>query len=99
MLGHELTLHETNARGAVAVCGCGWYGVVHPAHHYKVPGAATIKTVRDGACDAARAEHARHLLNEREQIGAASMAELERYGKLIPLANETLQRRGRWGHP
>lgn len=98
MLGHELTLHETNARGAVAVCGCGWYGVVHPAHWRRTRKGDKAKINREPCVNAARAEHSRHLLDQTADIAARSDRELARIGAMIPLANATLQRRGRWGH-
>ncbi len=99
MLGHEVTLHETNARGAVAPCECGWCGIVHVAHRYMKPGTKRIVTLRDHAEDAALNEHRFHLADVNRDIIARSDRELTRIGALSRKANAELQHRGRYGHP
>lgn len=99
MLGHELTVHETNARGAVAICGCGWYGIVHSARRYQKPGTKTVLVQRDHAAEAAENEWRGHLRDVRLDIVARSDRELTRIGALSRKANAELQHRGRYGHP
>lgn len=99
MFGHELTLHETNARGAVPVCECGWFGVVHPAHRHRSLDGKQIITDREPCEDASRVEYSRHLLDMSTEIARASERHLVAIGSDIKAANKTLQRRGRWGNP
>lgn len=98
MLGHECRLHWTNAGGCTWICQCGELGNIVPmaARLAKEQG----RTARRVALTESRAQaaHGRHLDDVRADIARRSDDELARIGKLIPLANETLQRRGRWGH-
>jgi hypothetical protein len=98
MIGHEVRLSQTNSYGCVPLCQCGWIGNVVPAadwDHKK--GARSIRRY-ELTENIARGAHDVHLQEVRADIAQRSDNELARIGKMIPLANATLQRRGRWGH-
>ena len=98
MIGHACRLSRTNANGVVWVCECGAIGDVVPM--VGVTSQAPTRSQRrvELTEGIARARHGSHLEQVRADIARASDAELARIGKLIPFANATLQRRGRWGH-
>ena len=88
---------ETNSRGYVPICECGWYG---PAVHVGpgVPGTKhRLALARSLAQSEAVKLHDQHLVDEASRIGAEGDAALDRHAALVNLANERLQRRGRWG--
>ena len=58
---HELSLHVANSCGRVAVCSCGWYGIVHPAHPGPKPSARSRRAAAEAAEGLAAAEHRHHV--------------------------------------
>jgi hypothetical protein len=97
VIGHEVRLSETNRGGFVPICECGWIGAVPPMQYKIDPTTARKRKLRDLSRSLANDAHALHLHDVRADIARDSDRELARIGKLIPLANATLQRRGRWG--
>lgn len=99
MIGHDVTLSETNAHGWVPLCSCGWVGTVVPSHSLKHP--KTKRHVRQVEItkSVALGQHEIHLHAVRADIALASERELARIGRRIDLANATLQHRGRYGRP
>jgi len=98
VIGHEVRLSQTNTYGCVPVCECGWIGTVEaPAAWDNKKGAWSVRRY-ELTESLAKAQHGKHLVAVREDLVCRSDAEPARIGKLIPLANATLQRRGRYGH-
>lgn len=97
MIGHDAMLSETNAHGWVALCECGWIGVVVPAH--SIHDDKTKRAVRQVEITKSVAldQHKIHTHEVRAEIARASDARLAAIGSDIRAANMTLQRRGRWG--
>lgn len=98
MIGHEVELSETNARDWVALCTCGWIGPVYPTPRYRSKNKNRLKFNVEIGKAGALDTHVLHLHEVRADIERDSDAELVRIGRLIPLANASLQRRGRFGH-
>jgi hypothetical protein len=99
LIGHEVRLSETNGHGWVPLCECGWIGDVAPMVGYDPKAPLRAKVRRELTQSIALDAHQRHMNQERADIARRSDAELARIGRAIPLANATLQRRGRWGNP
>lgn len=99
MIGHECRLSRTNTNGIVWVCQCGEIGDLTPMHKGPDDKNGRSKRLVELTESVARAKHVAHLERVRADIAADSDRELARIGKLIPKANELLQRRGRFGHP
>lgn len=100
MIGHEVTLHETNSHGIVPICECEWIGAVHPATYKvdKVSGRA--RRLADLTRGLAFAEHGRHLLDVRADVARQSDRALVSHGRLIHKVNDSsLVHRGRFGTP
>jgi hypothetical protein len=99
VIGHDAMLSETNAHGWVPLCSCGWVGTDVPSHsihnHRTKRNERQTEITKSIALDA----HTIHTHEVRAEVARASDAELARIGRAIPLANATLQRRGRWGNP
>lgn len=99
MIGHEITLHTTNSFGCVPLCQCGWVGVVSPAFYKVNPVSGRAKRQRDITEQTAAMQHSKHLNEVQGDIERESHLALVSHGKLVTKANESLQRRGRWGTP
>lgn len=99
MIGHGCRLSRTNTNGVVWVCQCGEIGHVTPMMKGPEEANGRRKRLVEVTESVARAKHGTHLERVRADIAADSDRELARIGKLIPKANELLQRRGRFGHP
>lgn len=99
MIGHEPRFTVTNSGGYVCLCSCGdWIsGVTKPARNPRT--GYVRQAARDLAQAVALDAHKIHVHDVRADIARRSDRELARIGTLIPAANATLQRRGRWGHP
>jgi hypothetical protein len=98
MLGHEVTLSETNARGWVPLCACGWVGNVVPAFYVKDPRTGRARRNVERTQSLAFAAHERHVHDVREETAREHALALDRHAKLIATATPTLRRAGRWGN-
>jgi hypothetical protein len=63
---HTCALTRTNSAGVVAVCSCGWYGIVHPSHVSVPLDGKRGKRVYTDAEAAAIEEHVMHERASRE---------------------------------
>lgn len=99
MLGHAIRLSQTNNYGWIPLCECGWIGDVVPVARGDKGESKLYGRRVELTQSVARARHGAHLEDARADVIARSDAEFARIGRLIPFANATLQRRGRWGHP
>lgn len=99
MIGHEPLLTETNSRAWIALCECREWnsGPVAPARNPKT--GHIRKAAVELAKGLALTYHGQHVMDVRADVAKRTDVALERHGKLIELANATLQRRGRFGHP
>jgi hypothetical protein len=97
VLGHACELSETNAYGWVPVCSCGWIGSVHPTSRKPGKAGRPSKVQTELARAAAQDEHELHVRDIDAQLQREHRRALDDHGKRIALANEVLQRRGRWG--
>lgn len=97
MLGHKVTLTETNTHGWIPLCECGWIGIVH--QHIAYTGDDTqakrdrIASIQSNAF----LEHHRHLDDERARIAAEHSDALDSHAHYVETARSTLTRIGRWG--
>lgn len=97
MIGHELTLTETNTRGWTWVCECGEIGTVQPLY-----GEYNGETLRRRekvamAHDDCRAEHRLHLVEMEHQISEQSMRSLASSAAYVQKVAPTIRQVGRWG--
>lgn len=99
MIGHEPTLSRTNSGGVVWVCQCGQIGDVTPMIAASEEITARSQRRLELTQDIARASHGRHLEQVTADVVAQSDAAFAGIGRSIVAANQTLQRRGRWGRP
>lgn len=97
MIGHDVTLSETNQRGWVPLCTCGWRGAVSPAVAYRSANTKRMLFRAEVAREAAMTQFEGHLRDVGDDIARRSDEALAQHGRVIELANATLQRRGRWG--
>lgn len=98
MLGHEVTLSETNTHGWVPICACGWIGHVVPAAYTKDHRTGRARRQVERTQSVAFAQHDRHLHDVRDQTAREHALALDRHTKLIATATPTLRRVGRWGN-
>lgn len=99
MIGHAVTLSRTNSGGVVWLCECGEIGDVVPLVGASEELSARSRRRVTLTEAIAFARHGAHLNDVRADVAARSDRELARIGTIIPMANATLQRRGRWGQP
>lgn len=58
---HTLTLHETNRRGYVPVCSCGWMGLVQNTPKGQREEKGPVVWRREVSTEAATRAHAEHV--------------------------------------
>jgi len=97
MIGHEPTLSQTNTRGWVVVCQCGWISNVAPMVASSMEELTSRHYRSEAAKDNALAMHMHHCEHEREEIAAASARALDAHAGFIRVAGPTVRRVGRWG--
>lgn len=61
---HRCQLTRTNSYGVVAVCACGWYGVVHPSYRHVPPRAVRGRREYGNAEAKAIAEYEDHVRDD-----------------------------------
>ena len=96
--GHVCTLTETNRGAFVPLCECGWIGNVTPMQYRIDPVTKRKRKQRDLVRSVATAQHEGHLHDVRAQLATEAERALADHGRRVDLANEVLQRRGRWGN-
>lgn len=99
MIGHEPTLTRTNRGGVIWVCECGEIGDVTPMIAPSKQASKRSQRRLELTQGIALASHGRHLEQVTANVVAQSDAALAGIGRSIVAANQTLQRRGRWGRP
>lgn len=98
MIGHEPSLSETNLRGWVALCECGWQSGVVGLPGAVGPRTASRQRRRELARGIALDLHTVHTHEVATDVARHSERALHDHARRIDLANATLQRRGRHGH-
>jgi hypothetical protein len=63
--GHACQLTRTNSHGVIAVCTCGWYGIVHPTYRKVRDNGRRGRRVFSEAEKAATIEHGGHARASR----------------------------------
>lgn len=98
MIGHLVTLSETNTRGYVGVCECGWYGIVHNLPGFDPTAPSKTKHRREAARDNAEAEHARHCEDVRADIARRTDEALKVHAEYLERVVKPLRHVGRFGN-
>lgn len=98
MLGHDVTLSETNLHGWVPVCECGWIGSVHAHIGFTGDDTQTKQDRIANIRDSATAEHRVHLVEIEHELVKAHAVALDAHAGYVAAVRPTVKRLGRWGN-
>lgn len=97
MIGHDVMLSETNTKGFIPICECGWIGNVS-ACGYVVPEAKRRRAMQQElARSEAIRQHATHLVECENEIAVASAEALRKHGEYLKVVTPVVTRLGRFG--